>query len=164
MTSRLELRHRYPKPPERMREILTDPTYLQDKLREVGGPQAELVSRQRDDQGITIVLHQTVPANVLPSFVRSFLSGDLTIHRSETWTSSGGTVHSVVDGAPGSITGTMHLESDPAGSVLSMQLEVTVPVPLIGGKVEKSIINGVSKLMDSEYAFTVEWLRNSAPR
>ncbi|HEU0127194.1 MAG TPA: DUF2505 domain-containing protein, partial [Pseudonocardiaceae bacterium] len=130
----------------------------------VGGPQAELVSWQEDDRGTTVGLRQTVPASALPSFVRSVLRGDLTIHRTETWTSNGGTVHSVVDGAPGTITGTMHLDPDPAGSVLSMQLEATVPVPLIGGKVEKSITDGVSKLMDSEYAFTLQWLRGSAVR
>jgi hypothetical protein len=70
-------------------------------------------------------------------------------------------VHSVVDGAPGTITGTMRLDPDPAGSVLSMRLEATVPIPLIGSKVEKSIINGVSRLMDSEYDFTMRWLHGS---
>jgi hypothetical protein len=162
MTSRLELRHRYPEPPDRIREILTDPTYLQAKLHAIGGPHAELVSRDTNAQHTTIVLHQTVPAGALPSFVRSLLPGDVTIRRTETWTDTGGTVHSVVDGAPGTITGTMRLDPDAAGSVLSMQLEATVPVPLFGGKVEKSIINGISKLMDSEHAFTLQWLRNSA--
>ncbi|HEX2300701.1 MAG TPA: DUF2505 domain-containing protein [Pseudonocardiaceae bacterium] len=161
MTSRLELRHSYPGPPERMREVLTDPDYLRDKVRAVGGPHAELVSRDEDDNGVTIVLRQLVPAGALPSFVRSVLPGDLSITRTETWHGTDGTVHSVVDGAPGTINGKMHLEPDRDGSVLSFQLEAKVPLPLIGGKVEKAITNSVSKLMDTEYDFTLRWLRDA---
>ncbi|HEX2300964.1 MAG TPA: DUF2505 domain-containing protein, partial [Pseudonocardiaceae bacterium] len=161
MTSRLELRHRYPEPPERMREVLTDPGYLQDKLRAVGGPHAELISREEDGDGVTLVLRQMVPASALPSFVRSMLPGDLSIRRTETWNNTGGIVHSAVDGAPGTVNGKMYLEPDPDGSVLSLQLEATVPLPLIGGRVEKAITNSVSKLMDAEYDFTMRWLRGA---
>ena len=73
-----------------------------------------------------------------------------------------GMVHSVVAGAPGTISGKMHLEADPDGCVLSLHLEAKVPLPLIGGKVEKAITNSVSKLMDTEYDFTLQWLRSSA--
>lgn len=147
-----------------MQDILTDPTYLKDKLRTVGGPRAELISREEDERSITVVLCQTVPSDLLPSIVRSVLPGDLMIRRTETWRGFSGTVHSVVEGAPATIAGTMHLDQDPTGSVLSIQLEATVPVPLIGGKLEKSITDGVSKLMDSEYDFTMRWLRDSAPQ
>lgn len=161
MTSRLELRHSYPEPPVRMREILTDPGYLRDKVRAVGGPHAELVSREEDENGVTVVLRQLVPADALPSFMRSVLPGDLSIVRTETWHDTDGTVYSVVDGAPGTINGKMHLESDAGGSVLSLRLEAKVPLPLIGGKVEKAITNSVNKLMDTEYDFTLQWLRDS---
>jgi len=161
MTSRVKLQHRYPEPPERMRDVLTDPAYLRDKLRAVGGPRAELVSREEDKHTVTIVLRHTVPAGALPSFVRAVLPGDLAIRRTESWNSSGGSVHSVVDGAPATITGQMRLDPDPAGCVLSALLEAKVPLPLIGGKVEKAITDSVTKLMATEYDFTIQWLRDS---
>ncbi|MGH3905848.1 MAG: DUF2505 domain-containing protein [Pseudonocardiaceae bacterium] len=164
MTSRLELRHRYPEPPERMRQVLTDLTFLRDKVRAVGGPGAELVSWEEDHNGVTVVLRQMVPADALPSFVRSVLPGDLSIRRTETWNSFDGTVHSAVDGAPGVINGEMRLEPGPAGSVLSLLLEAKVPLPLIGGKVEKAITDSVRKLMDAEYDFTMQWLRDAGTR
>jgi hypothetical protein len=162
MTSRLELRHHYPEPPERVRQVLTDPAYLHDKLRTVGGPRAELVSRDEDQRGVTIVARQAVPDNALPSFVRSMVPHGLTIHRTEIWTSAGGSMSAVMDGAPGTVTGTMRLQPDPAGSVLSLYVEATVALPLVGGKVERAIIDGVGKLMDAEYKFTVQWLHDSA--
>ena len=160
MASRLALQHRYPEPLERMREVLTDEHYLQDKLRAVGGPRAELVSRKQDERGVTVVLHQAVPEDALPSFLRSVLSGDLTIHRTETWTDSGGSVYAVVDGAPGTVSGAMRLKPDPPGCVLDAQLTAEVGLPLIGGKVEKVITDSVGRLMEAEYRFTLEWLRN----
>ena len=160
MASRLALQHRYPESLERMREVLTDEHYLQDKLRAVGGPRAELVSRKQDERGVTVVLHQAVPEDALPSFLRSVLSGDLTIHRTETWTDSGGSVYAVVDGAPGTVSGAMRLEPDPPGCVLDAQLTAEVGLPLIGGKVEKVITDSVGRLMETEYRFTLEWLRN----
>lgn len=161
MASRLQLRHRYPEPPERIQAMLTDPDYLRDKLRAVGGPRAELVSRECDGRGITVVLRQAVPDDALPAFLRSAFSGGLTIRRIETWTDSGGSVHAVVDGAPGTITGTMRLEPDPAGCVLGAQLTAEVPLPLIGGKVERVIIDNIGKLMDAEHRFTLQWLRDT---
>jgi hypothetical protein len=85
----------------------------------------------------------------------------LTIRRTEIWTGSGGSVHAVVDGVPGTITGGMQLEPDPTGCVLGAQLTAEVPLPLFGGKVEKMITDNVAKLLAAEHQFTLDWLRDS---
>jgi hypothetical protein len=85
----------------------------------------------------------------------------LTIRRIETWTNTGGSVQAVIDGAPGTITGTMRLEPEPAGCVLGAELTAEVPLPLIGGKVERIITDNIGKLMDAEYQFTLEWLSDT---
>ncbi len=142
--------------------MLTDRQYVQAKLQAVGGPRAELVSWQQDARGVTIVLHQAVPEDAMPSFLRSVLPEGLTIRRTETWSDSAGEVHAVVDGAPGTITGLMRLEPDSDGCALGAQLTAEVPLPLIGGKVEKVITDSVATLMEKEYQFTLAWLRNPA--
>jgi hypothetical protein len=159
MASQLALRHQYPTSPEQMRDVLTDQRYLQAKLRAVGGPRAELASWQQDEHGMTAVLHQAVPGDAIPSFLRAMVPGDLMIRRTETWRGCRGSVEAVVDGAPGTITGVMDLEPDAAGCVLGSQLTVEVPLPLIGGKVEKIVIDNIATLLNSEYQFTLTWLR-----
>lgn len=144
-----------------MREVLTDRQYLREKLRTVGGPRGELVSWEQDERGVTVVLHQTVPDEAMPSFLRSVLPSGLTIRRTETWRGSGGSVHAVVDGVPGTITGTMRFEPDPAGCVLGAQLTAEVGLPIVGARVEKLITDNVTALMETEYQFTLEWLRNA---
>lgn len=160
MASRLALRHRYPAAPERIRELLIDRQYLQAKLQTVGGPRAELASWQQDARGVTIVLRQAVPRDAMPPFLLAMLPDDLTIRRTETWRGSEGSVHAVVDGAPGTVTGVMRLATDPDGCVLGAQLTAEVPLPLIGGKVEKIITGSLGTLMEKEYQFTLNWLRN----
>ena len=162
MASQLALRHPYPASPERMRELLTDRQYLEAKLRAVGGPGAELVSWQQNAQSVTVVLRQAVPGDAVPSFLQAMLPDDLTIRRTEIWHGCSGSVEAVVDGAPGMITGVMRLEPDPAGCVLSAQLTAEVPVPLLGGKVEKIVTDNIANLMETEYQFTLTWLRDSA--
>ncbi|MDQ3761585.1 MAG: DUF2505 domain-containing protein [Actinomycetota bacterium] len=162
MANRVELQHRYPEPPERIREVLTDPDFLRDKLRAVGGPGAELVWREQDERDVTIVLHHAVPSDALPSFLRSVRPEGLTIRRTETWTTSGACVHAAVDGMPGTVTVVIHLEPDPPGCVFGAQLTAEVPLPLVGGKIEQMITDNVAKLMATEYQFTLDWLRDSA--
>jgi hypothetical protein len=161
MASRLTLRHPYPASPERVREVLTDRQYVQAKLQAVGGPRAELVSWEQDAHGVvTFVLHQAVPENSMPSFLRSMLPEGLTIRRTETWSSVGGSVHAVVDGAPGTIIGVMRFAPDPAGCVLDVELTAEVPLPLVGANVEKIITSNVAALLEKEYQFTLAWLDN----
>jgi Protein of unknown function (DUF2505) len=154
------LRHPYPESPESMREVLTDGNYLRDKLRTVGGPQDELISREVDQHGATIVLNYTVSADVLPSFLRSTFPDGLTIRRRESWTGSDGNLRAVVDRVPAKVTGTMQLEPVPTGCVLGAQLIADVALPLFSGKAEKIIADNVGKLLEAEYRFTLGWLRN----
>lgn len=155
------MHYRYPASPERIRAVLTDEQFLRDRLREIGGPGAELVSRTENGSGqVTLVQRQGLPADALPSAVRSFVPDDLTIERTEDWIGpADGTIDVLLSGAPGSVTGALAVAPDGDGSVLTITIDASVPVPLLGGTIEQVIIDNIEKLGDVEYAFTCEWLR-----
>lgn len=163
MTRRLDLRYPYAASPERIRAVLTDEQFVRDRLRAVGGPGAELVSRTENGSGqVTVVQRQGVPADALPSVVRSFMRDVLTIERTEVWTGpADGTIDVMLNGAPGSVTGTLAVAPDGDGSVLTIGLDASVPVPLLGGTIEKAVTDNIGKLGEVEYAFTREWLRRN---
>ncbi len=153
------MRHTYPAPVERMRAVLTDPEFLRDKLREVGGPGAELVSRTEDGGRVTVVQRQAVPEAMLPAMVRSFVPGDLSITRTEVWSGpTAGTIDVAVGGAPGSASGTIAVTPDASGAMVTTCIDASVPVPLVGGTIERAMTDNISKLGDVEHAFTREWL------
>jgi len=153
------MRHAYPAPVERMRAVLTDPEFLRDKLREVGGPGAELVSRTEDNGRIIVVQRQAVPETALPAVVRSFVPGDLSITRTEVWSGpTAGTIDVAVGGAPGSASGTIALTPDGEGALVTIRIDASVPVPLVGGMIEKAMTDNIGELGEVEHAFTREWL------
>jgi uncharacterized protein YndB with AHSA1/START domain len=162
MTTHVELRHAYSEPPERVHEVLTDPEYLREKLRMVGGPGAELVSRERDDAGaVTVVQRQTVPSGALPTYAKSLVPGDVVIERTERWNGTlDGMVRAVVKGTPAKINGTMALTPRDGGATFTVRIETKVPIPLFGAAVEKLINENIIRLMDHEYDFTAGWLRD----
>ncbi|MGH3637300.1 MAG: DUF2505 domain-containing protein [Mycobacterium sp.] len=162
MATLVELQHEYAEPPERIREVLTDPEYLCNKLRAVGGPDAELVRREQDDQDVTVILQHSVPSDALPPFLRSTWPEGLTICRIENWTASGASVLAAVDGMPGTITAALNLKSGPTGCVVDTLLTTEVPLPVVGRRIEKIITNKIVELISTEYQFTLDWLRASA--
>jgi hypothetical protein len=115
---------------------------------------------EHSDHNVTIVLHHAVPSESLPSFLRAALPDGLIIRRAEIWTASGASVYVEADGVPGAITAVMYVEPDITGCTLRAELAVDVPLPIVGGSIEKAIIRNVVRLMAVEYQFTLNWLHS----
>jgi len=144
---------------------LVDETYLKDRLKVLGGTDAQLVSFASDGGTTSYQLRQGVSAEHLPSMARNLLGGDLVIQRAEAWTEAGrtGTVEVTINGVPGRLDGTFTLaENGGGGSKLTLAGQVKVSIPLVGGKLETMIAEQVAALLEKENEFTTEWLANRA--
>jgi hypothetical protein len=161
MPSRMEHRARFATPADAVHAAIVDPAFLADRLEALGGTDAAVEDRTESAGTVTYRLRQGLAAEHLPSAVRTLLKGDLVVHRTETWRADRtGTVQATVQGVPGEIKGTMRLSDIDAGSGSEWvtSLEVKVSIPLIGGKIEKSIGEQVVKLLANEATFTEKWL------
>jgi hypothetical protein len=54
----------------------------------------------------------------------------------------------------------MQLHEGAGGSEFTLQADVTVHLPLIGGRIEEIVVEQVRNLMAAETEFTREWLRS----
>ncbi|MFB9429008.1 DUF2505 domain-containing protein [Streptoalloteichus tenebrarius] len=167
MATSTETTHRYPRPAAEVLSALVDERYLRARLAALGGPGAELVEHAPSpDGGARVVLRQGIPGDRLPSFVRSLVPGDLVIERTERWeptaSGAGATIDAKVPGTPGSIDCSVRLADSGDGCVATVTLVAKVPVPFVGGKVEKVIVDQVGRLLAAEHAFTVDWLTSGA--
>jgi len=150
---------------EQVHQALSDERYWLARLADSGADDATLDSMSVGDDGsIDVATTQVLRADRLPAVVTQFHRGDLAIHREEIWTpvSDGqatATVGGSIHGAPVSLTGTATLAPG-AGGGARLQLKVTVEVrvPLVGGKIESFIGNGLVDLMIAEQRFTTEWI------
>ena len=144
---------------------LVDPEHLAARLAELGGKDAAVTAHEpADDGGTRLVLRQGVPVEFLPSVVRRFTGEDLVLDRVERWRRRDGggwtaDLEVTVRGLPGSITGTEELtDAVGGGSDLVVRARTSVPVPLVGGKIEGIVVEHVGNLMGWEADFTRRWL------
>jgi hypothetical protein len=154
-------------PAEKVFAAMTDPEYLRARLRELGGPGSGLLEHDANPEGARYRLKQGLSESDLPPIVGKVMNGDLSIERTETLRrispgSYGGDVDVKISGAPASAAGTMSLadegSGDGAGSLFEVHADVTVKVPLVGGKIEEIVAEQVRRLLEAETAFTVRWL------
>ena len=78
----------------------------------------------------------------------------------ETWSADGrsGRFTTDIAGVPGKLAGTFEIAERPGGSVLRITGEVTVSVPLIGGKLAAAGADTAPRTRAREHAFTISWL------
>ncbi|WP_216210781.1 DUF2505 domain-containing protein [Amycolatopsis aidingensis] len=164
MASRIEHRAEFPHSVGEVYRTQTDAAALRARLAEIGGQQARLAEHEAGADGVRFTLVQGIPADRLPQVVRSLHRGDLIVHREQRWQRTGadevytGTATATVDGVPGRITARTELRTGGEGAVLRTTGEVTVRIPLVGGKLEGVIAEQVTKLLEREAEFTASWL------
>ena len=147
---------------------LSDPEYLRDRLRELGGASTEIVEHEKTHDGVQFAVRQGVPVDELPSVVRQLVGANLVVDRTESWRRADerhctGEIAARVAGVPGSITGSMWLREVPGGgSELVVDGEVKVSLPLVGGKIEALAAEQLQGLLAAEAEFTSEWLSRHA--
>jgi hypothetical protein len=166
MSRSIDYRCTYPTEVGRTFAVLADPTYLRARLAAVGGPDSELLEHTRDGDDVHYRLRFALPNHVLPPLVQPLVGGQLLIERTESLRPFGdgylGDVSVAVPGAPVSAEGDMTLRPAAEGTEFVVHSDVTVRVPLIGGRIEESIADNIRKLLVLEGDFTREWLAENA--
>lgn len=110
---------------------------------------------QRADGGVVQVVSRELPAGV-PGFLERFLPKDGRVVETYDWAPAGGdgarrgTWRADIPGAPARLGGTLRLDPTVVGSAYTIDGEVTVKVPLIGGKAERFIAEMVTRLAAKE--------------
>ncbi len=119
------------------------------------GDDSELLSRVvTTDGGVTLVITRAVPAGG-PGFLQRLLPSNPRATTTDIWAPSvdgvrRATWSAVLAGAPASLRGTMTLEPTPTGNRYTIDGEVRVPVPLIGGKAESFLADQLARLAAAE--------------
>ena len=150
-------------PAEQVFATMTDEEYLRARLRELGGPGSALLEHEASPDNARYRIRQGLSESDLPPVVGKVVGGDLAIERTETLSritpgAYTGDVDVVIANAPASAAGTMTLTDAAGGSEFAVHADVTVRVPLFGGKIEEIVAEQVRRLLEAETAFTVRWL------
>jgi hypothetical protein len=154
---------------EQVHRALCDKRYWLARLADSGADHATLDAMTVGDDGsVAVRTTQVLRADRLPGVVTQFHRGDLSIEREETWcpVSDGqatAAVTGAIPGAPVGLTGSGLLTPvESGGARLALRATVEVRVPLVGGKIENFIGNGLVELMIAEQRFTTVWITENA--
>jgi Protein of unknown function (DUF2505) len=120
-----------------------------------------------DDGSVAVRVIQHVGRQLLPSLVTKFSPADLRLVHEETWKSAGdGQVRGQVNvtTSPGLGGGRAEAWLEPAGNGTQMRfaVKVEVKIPLVGGKLEKTLGAGLAESIPAVQRFTTTWIADHA--
>ncbi|WGX95155.1 DUF2505 domain-containing protein [Nocardioides sp. L-11A] len=149
----------YDAAPEEVFAMLADPAF-----REKVGAAQEVVSIDVTvtpaGSGFTLVSDQVQNTAGLPAIAKK-IAGDTTraVVREEWADACSGTIEITAPGKPTRAVGTIRLTPTGAGTTYVQELEVTVKVPLVAGKLEKLMADNIDAGLTVEHAVGVAWLK-----
>lgn len=155
----MKLRHdlTFAAAPAAVLAMVTDPGYW-DKVA-VATAAISSTATVSDDGGATrVVVDQLQKVVGVPGFAKKFVGDSTKAITTQVW--SGTTASYVVDtpGKPTSMSGTLTITAKGEGSVLTYDLDVKASVPLIGGKLEKLVIDLFTEGLEKEQSVGTAWL------
>jgi len=149
---------RFDAAPEAVFAMLGDSTFREEVCRAVGA-ESYAVSVTTTDTSFESMVETSSPVDGMPSIVKKFLGPSLTLHQVERWTSpTTGTMEVSIPGTPGSFRGTLVLGADGTGSAQTVEADIKVGVPLVGGKIEAMIGSGLGHVLKVQARVGADWL------
>lgn len=138
--------------------MLSDPGFRHASADAMGVTSAD-VSISPKGEGISVRIDQVQPTAGVPGFAKKFTGETTRAVQTEDWSSpTGGTITIETPGKPTHVNGTISLTESGGRTTETLDVEVKVKVPLIGGKLEKVMAGLVSKGLDNEHTAGVAWL------
>lgn len=148
----------YAAPPDVVFAMLADPAFREQVAREQGVLSVEVTLTPHDD-GFSLVSDQVQNTAGLPAIARRIAGDSTRAVITEEWTSAaGGSIEITAPGKPTRATGTITLEPEVNGTREVVDLDVKVKVPLLGGKLEKLMVDTIEEGYEVEHQVGTAWL------
>ncbi|GAA1944228.1 DUF2505 domain-containing protein [Nocardioides hwasunensis] len=139
---------------EAVAAMLADPAFREEVLE-----RQHVVRGSATVDGDVVTVEQVRSADGVPSFARSFVGDEIAIVQQDTWTSATtADIELSIPGKPGHAQGTLALTDAGGRTTETIDLEVSIKIPLVGGKVETMITDLLARALDVEHRVGVEWL------
>ena len=138
--------------------MFSDPEWRKKVGNAQGVVSSDITSRPKGE-GCRVVIDQVQNTAGLPSIAKKIAGETTRAVVTEVWASpTAGTIEILAPGKPTKAVGTVTLQSDGAETKHVTDLEVTVKVPLLGGKLEQVMADNIGKGLEIEQAVGVAWL------
>lgn len=150
MSKRLTHELTYDAPLAEVSAMLLDPAFREEVCAYQEVLRAD-VSVTEKAGATEVVIDQAQPADGIPSFAKKFVGDEIAIVQTERWaTADRASVEVTIPGKPGEVRGTVTLTEAGGVTTETLDLEVRVSIPLVGGRIEGLIADMLRKAVESE--------------
>ena len=148
----------YDASPAEVYAMLADPAF-REAVCEAGDSVRHDVSITPKGAGMSVSVDQVQPAAGIPSFARKIVGDEIEILQREEWSSeTDASLDVSIPHKPGHLKGTITLRENGSGTVETVDAEVKVHIPMVGGKLEKLISDMLGSALRSEHRVGKAWL------
>jgi hypothetical protein len=155
MMARMRVTHevRYDAPVAEVKAMLTDPAFREQATLTMG---ASAVSVSVDEGAVRIDM-ASHPHHI-PAFVRPIVGNKVHARHAEDWTGDEADFSITTGRVPAGLHGRRVLVADGDGCLDTFDGEAHARVPLVGGRIERLIVDRLKEGWDIEHEVGVTWL------
>jgi hypothetical protein len=112
-----------------------------------------------DGGGMKVVVDQVQAADGIPGFAKKFVGDEIQLVQTERWSDIENAVVDVtIPGKPGRMSGTITLRESGGTTTETVEMEIKVSIPLVGGRIESLIADLLRKALKAENRVGREYL------
>jgi hypothetical protein len=157
MSTSLSHETTYDAPLARVSAMLTDAGFRREVFESQDATSVDVSVAGTTESG-TVTIDYTQPTVGVPSFAKKLVGDGVRIVQREVWTGNKADLHVSIPGKPGEMTGTIVLTESGGVTHETVDCEISVHMPLVGGKVERLIQEMLLKALRNENRVGREWL------
>ena len=143
--------------------MFSDPASHVAKFEGMGHHGVTIVEKKKTKKSLSLTITREVDIDGIPGFARKFIKSRNTVVSVDHWVDNGDGTYSgefTIDtkGTPIAISGTTHVAPVDDAAAYTVEVEVKVNVPLVGGKLEGFAKGIVDRQLNDEFRLADEWL------
>jgi hypothetical protein len=149
----------YDAEPAQVLAMLAEPAF-REKVAHAQHAVSADVTVTRQGEGFTMVSTQEQDTSGLPAIAQKFVGATTTSVVTEQWADgTAGTITIEAPGKPITSSGTVTLGATGAGTTQTVEVEVKVRIPVVGGKLESLVVDALDAGYRKEQQVGTAWLR-----
>jgi hypothetical protein len=158
MSTRLSYDLTYDAPLLEVGEMLMDAAF-REQVCDAQLALRKTVSVSQDRGGMKVVVDMVQAAQGIPGFARKFVGDEIQLVQTEYWSDiETARVEVVIPGKPGQMSGTVTLREAGGTTTETVQMDIRVGIPLVGGKIESLISDLLRKALRVENSVGRQYL------